>query len=81
MRASHLQMLTYDLKYVGTPKYDGDNLDYEHVKIIIDNEAVICMAKCHKDTAQNRHVAWRYHYVRQDTALKEDKFEWIVTKF
>ena len=39
MRAGHLQMLTYDLKYLGTPKYDGDNLNYEPAKIIIDNEA------------------------------------------
>ena len=24
MRASHLRMFIYDLKYLGTPKYDGD---------------------------------------------------------
>ena len=81
MRASHLWMLTYDLKYFGTPKYDGDNPDYELGKIIIDNEAAICMAKYNKDTAGNRHVAQRYDYVRQGTALKEHEFEWIGTKF
>ena len=75
MRASHLRMLTYDLKYLGTSKYNGDNLDYEPAKIIIDNEAAICMAKCNKGTAGNRHITQRYHYLRQGTALKEHKFE------
>ena len=74
-------MLIYDLKHLGTPKYDGDNLNYEPAKIIIDNEAAICMTKCNKDTAGNRYVARRYHYVRQGTALKEHKFEWIGTKY
>ena len=81
MRASHLWMFTYDLKYLGTPKYDGDNLDYEPAKIIIDNEAAICMAKYNKDTARKRHVVQRFHYVVQGTALKEHMFEWIGTKF
>ena len=81
MRASHLRMLIYDLKYLGTPRYDGDNSNYEPARIIIDNEAAICMAKCNKDTAGNRHVARRFHYVRQGTALKEHKFEWIGTKY
>ena len=56
MRASHLCMLIYDLKYLRTPQYDGDNLDYEPTNIIIDNEATIYMEKCKKDTAGNRHV-------------------------
>ena len=56
MRASHITMLIYDWKYLGTPKYDGDNMNYEPVKIIIDNEAAICMANCNKDTTGNRHM-------------------------
>ena len=38
------------------------------------------MATCNKDTAGNRHVTQRYHYVRQGTALNEHKFEWIGTR-
>ena len=76
MRASHLRMLTNNFEYLGTPKYDGDNLNYEPAKIIIDNVTAICMAKCNKDTVGNRHVARRYHYVRKSKALKEHKFEW-----
>ena len=74
-------MLTYDLRYLGTPEYDGDNLKCQPVRIIIDNEAVISMAKCNKYTAGNRHVARRFHYVRQGTALNEHKFQWIGSKF
>ena len=39
------------------------------------------MAKCNKDTAGNSHVARRFHYVRQGTALNEHKFLWISTKY
>ena len=71
IRASHLRMLTYDLKYLCTEGYDGDKLNQKPARIIIDNEAAICMAKCNKDTAGNRHVARRFHYVRQGTVLKD----------
>ena len=54
---------------------------FEPSRIIIDNEAAIAMPKCNKDTAGNRHVAGRYHYVRQGTSMNEHKFEWIGTKF
>ena len=80
MQASHLRMLVYELRNMGSKSYDGDNLKCEPSRIIIDNEAVISMARCNKDTAGNRHVARRYHYVRQGTTLKEHVFEWIGTK-
>ena len=64
MRAIHLRMLIYNLKYLGTLKYYGDNMDYEPARIIVDNKAAICMAKCNNDTAGNRRVARRFHYVR-----------------
>ena len=69
MTASHLRMLIYDLKHLCTAEYDGDKLSQKPTKIIIDNEAAIYMAKCNKDTAGNRHVARRFHYVRQGTEI------------
>ena len=71
MRASHLRILIYDLKYLCTAEYDGDKLNKKTAKIIIDNEEAICMAKCNKDTAGNRRVVRHFHYVRQGTVLKE----------
>ena len=81
MRASHLRMLTYDMRFLGSENYDSDNMNCEPARIIIDNEAAIAMAKCNKDTAGNRHVARRFHYVRQGTALNEHQFHWIGTKY
>ena len=51
MRASHQLMWIYDLKYLGTLKHDRDNMDYEPVWIIINNNAAICVAKCTINTA------------------------------
>ena len=64
MRASHLRMLIYDARFLGSSTYDADNLTYEPACIIINNKVAIAMAKCNKDTAGNHHVARRYHYVR-----------------
>ena len=75
MKASHLRMLIYDLRFLGCDSYDGDNLKCEPSRILVDNDAAIPMTKYNKGTAGNRHVARRYHYVRQDTTLKEHVFE------
>ena len=80
MKASHLRMLMNDLRFMGDDDYDEDKVKLRPAIIIIDIKAAICMAKCYKDTAGNRHVARRYHYVRQGTALQEHKFEWIGTR-
>ena len=63
MRASHLRMLIYDLNYLCTAEYDGDILNPKPAKILIDNEAAICMAKCNKDTAGNRLPYFRYGWL------------------
>ena len=80
MRASHLRMLTYDFEFLGCTSKVNDIDNYEPSHIIIDNEAAIAMSSCNKDTAGNRHVARRYHYVRQGATLKEHIFHWISTK-
>ena len=74
MRASHLRMLIYDLQNMCSRDYNHTEIKQPPAKIIIDNEAAIAMATCNKDTAGNRHVARRYHYVRQGTSLKEHTF-------
>ena len=75
MKASHIRMLEYDFRYLGIQSYDLNNPSCEPSKIIIFNEAAIAMSKCNKDTAGNRHVARRYHYVCQGTSLNEHKFK------
>ena len=71
MRASHLKMLLNNMRFIGSENYNQDVINLESARIIIDNEAAICMAKYNKDAAGNRHVARRYHYVQQGTALQE----------
>ena len=80
MRASHLRMLVYDLQNMCSRNYNHTEIKQPPAKIIIDNEANIAMATYNKDTAGNRHVARRYHYVRQDTSLKEYTFNWKGSK-
>ena len=68
MKASHLRMLVYDLRFLGCDSYDSDKLkSCEPSRIIVDNEATISMPRCHNDTAGNSHVARTYHYIRQGT--------------
>ena len=81
MKGSHLRMLGYDFEHMGTENYDPMNMKYEASFVIIDNEAAKAMSECNKDTAGNRHIARRYHYVRQGTVMNEHKFHWISTKF
>ena len=73
MKASHIKMLEYDFKHLGTQSYKLENPICEPSRIIIDNEAAIAMSKYNKGTAGNRHVARRYHYVHQGTTLNEHK--------
>ena len=81
MCVSHIRMMIYDLKFLGTKEYNSNESNYEPTTIIIDNEATISMAIFKKDTAGNCRVAQRYHYVRQGTAFNEHKFQWIGTKY
>ena len=79
-RANQISILMYDLRFLGSSSYDGDNLQYEPSRITIDYEAAISMARWNKGTAGNRHVIRRFNYVRQGTSLNEHGFEWIRTK-
>ena len=67
-------------EFLAPESYDGDNMNYEPAKIIIDDEAAI-RAKYNKDTAENWHVTRRFIYVWQGTALNKHQFHWIGTKY
>ena len=70
-------MLEYDFKHLGTQSYDLSNPICDPSHIVINNRVAIAMSKCNKDTAGNRHVARRCHYVQQGTSLNKHKFEFI----
>ena len=81
MRASHICMLIYDLRCLGSKEYNPDELTCETSRIIVDNKAAIAMEKRNKDTAGNCHVARRYHFVSQGSTLEEHTFEWISMRY
>ena len=70
---SHLYVNIY-LQYLSSEEYNPEKPTCEPSRIILDNEATIAMSKWDKDTAGNRHLAKRYHYVHQETMLKEHIF-------
>ena len=76
-----------DLKNAKTGTNPGDlPPGFKSLPAHLGDTAIIMMQQLpwqnfFKDTAGNRFVARRYHYVCQGTALNEYKFEWIGTKF
>ena len=74
-------MLIYDIRCLWSKEYNSNELTCKPSRIIVDNEAVIAMAKCNKDIAGNNHVARRYDYVCQGSTLNEHTIEWISTKY
>ena len=59
-KVSHLRILTYDLRFLGSSSYyDGDNLQCKLSRIVDGNEAATFMEKCNKDTAGYRHLTRR----------------------
>ena len=74
-------MISHYLSFLcSSSYYDGDNLQCKRSRMIVHNEAAISMANCHKDSADNRYVAERYHYAKEGITLIEYIFEWIGTK-
>ena len=75
MRSRHLRMLGYDIEHMGKIDYNPMEIKYDPSYIIIDNEAAKCTSECNKNTAGNRHVARRYHYVRQGSLFKKTQIQ------
>jgi len=79
--AAHLRMLCYDFNNLGATHYNVENMEREPPSLImVDNEAAIAMSKSDKDTARTRHIARRFHYVRQGVSTKQHYLKWIGTK-
>ena len=69
--ANHRE-LTYDLEYMGTKDYDPEQVHGKvPLLILIDNQATVAMSKNFKVSKKNRHIARRYHYVKQGVKTKD----------
>jgi hypothetical protein len=76
--AAHFRELIYDLKYLGTKEFDSNQVHGEIPSLIlVDNQATVAMGKNYKVTKKNRHIARRYHYVKQGVKTGDHTLEWI----
>ena len=78
MEMNRLRMLTYDLETLGKDEYDKQGYGKQIANLlVIDNEATVSMSKNYKPTKKNRHIARRFHYVREGQRNKQHKINWI----
>ena len=78
MAAAHLHMLLYDMKYLGTKKYNNSQLALPNppTVVMVDNEAACKMSLNDKLTKHTRHISRRFHYVRQGARMKLHIINW-----
>ena len=78
MALAHFRSLEYDFNNLDTEGYDVNNEAPDVPTILlVDNSATVDMSKNFKQTKKNRHIARRYHYVRQGTRMNQHKLLWI----
>ena len=75
---AHMRELTYDLEFLGTKTYDTNMVHGEVPSLLlVDNQATVAMSKSYKITKKNRHIARRYHYVKEGEKRGDHMVEWI----
>ena len=78
MAAAHVHMLLYDMKYLGTKRYNEKQLALPNPPtiIMVDNESACKMSINDKLTKHTRHISRRYHYVREGYKLGVHRLQW-----
>jgi hypothetical protein len=79
MAASHVRMILYDYKYLGTKEYsDADQMTSIAPSILmVDNQAAVQMGMNDRLTKLTRHISRRFHYVREGIKRGLHKLYWI----
>jgi hypothetical protein len=79
MAASHVRMLLYDYKHLGTERYSkvDQMLDIAPSVLMVDNQAAVQMGMNDKLTKLTRHISRRFHYVREGIKQGLHKLYWI----
>ena len=66
------------MEYLGTKNFDRTQVHGEIPTIIlVDNQATVAMSKNYKVGKKNRHIARRYHYVKQGVRTGDHDVAWI----
>ena len=78
MALAHLKMLLFDFENIGKPDYNDLSEDKEVPPVLlVDNQATVNMARNFKPTKKCRHIARRYHYLREGERNKLHQLRWI----
>jgi hypothetical protein len=79
MAASHVRMLLYDYKHLGTERYSKVNqmIDMAPSILMVDNQAAVQMGMNDRLTKLTRHISRRYHYVREGIKQGLHRLYWI----
>jgi hypothetical protein len=79
MATAHIQMLLYNMLYLGTKQWQESSqcLPYIPAILMIDNEATFQIAKNGKITFKTRHIKRRFHCVRQGQQDGIHQLHWI----
>jgi hypothetical protein len=79
MAASHLRMLLYDYKHLGTKHYNQVNqlLDIAPSILMVDNQAAVQMGMNDRLTKLTRHISRCFHYMREGIRQGLHKLYWI----
>jgi hypothetical protein len=83
MTSAHVRMILYDHKYLGTKRYDvmKQVLDMAPSILMVDNQAAVQMSMNDKLTKLTRHIARRFHYVREGVKAGSHKIYWIPKEY
>jgi hypothetical protein len=74
MRMSHTRQLVAEMHGLSTEEPWA-------VPLLLDNTAAISIGNSFRDTAHNRHILRRYHYVRQQVSLGFIHMHYIPTEY
>jgi len=83
MAAAHIRTILYDFMNLGTKNWKAteQSLPTTPNILMIDNEAVVQMAKSGRMTRKTRHIERRFHFVRQGQDNGLHKLQWIPGEF
>ena len=78
MTLAHFRELLYDMENMGKEDYDATKIHGQVPTLLLtDNAATVAMSKNYKVTKKNRHIARRFHYVKQGSKNGDHVLKWI----
>ena len=80
MAASHVCMILYDYKYLGTTRQYSKAEQMTSIApriLMVDNQAAVQMGMSNKLTKLTRHISCQFHYIREGIKQELNKLHWV----